>query len=295
MWLYLLHDVEGEGADLLDGVDGNLVLKASVLPLLQQIVVHLAGAEKDLLNGGWVLAGGTIVQDHPLELGTREQVVKGRLALWQSEQRLGSHHDQGFPERQLDLPPEHVGVVGGVGAVGHNHVDGAELLHGKLFILRWEIFRVIAAQLEEPLWPVTGKKSYFHISRFYQRGPHLHGHQCRIKMLDAVGNFYTPGRTVFRAHSLHSVGQQHHETRLPHPLRLAARDELVNDALGSVGKVSELTLPQNQGIWVGHGIAKLKAKDAIFGERAVADRVGRLVRVQVGQRVVGRPGQQKTH
>ena len=161
MWLYLLHDVEGEGADLLDGVDGNLVLKASVLPLLQQIVVHLAGAEKDLLNGGWVLAGGTIVQDHPLELGTREQVVKGRLALWQSEQRLGSHHDQGFPERQLDLPPEHVGVVGGVGAVGHNHVDGAELLHGKLFILRWEIFRVIAAQLEEPLWPVTGKN---HIS-----------------------------------------------------------------------------------------------------------------------------------
>ena len=61
---------------------------------------------------------------------------------------------------------------------------------------------------------------------------------------------------------------------------------MVNDALGSVGKVTELTLPQNQGIGVGHGVAKLKAKDAIFREGAVADRVRRLVRVQVGQRVV---------
>ena len=96
---------------------------------------------------------------------------------------------------------------------------------------------------------------------------------------------------MFRAHSLHSVRQQHHKPRLPHPLRLAAGDELVNDALGSVGKVPELALPQHQGIGVGHGVAEFKSKDAIFRERAVADGVGCLVRVQVGQRVVGRPEQ----
>ena len=92
---------------------------------------------------------------------------------------------------------------------------------------------------------------------------------------------------MFRAHSLHSVGQQHHEARLPHPLGLTARDELVNDALGGVGKVAKLTLPENQGVGVGHGISELKAKDAILGQRAVADRVGRLVGVQVGQCIVG--------
>ena len=36
-----LHDIEGEGADLLNGVDGNLVLQAAVPPLLYQVVVHL--------------------------------------------------------------------------------------------------------------------------------------------------------------------------------------------------------------------------------------------------------------
>ena len=155
--MYLLHDVKGEGADLLDSVDGNLVLKASVLPLLQQIVVHLAGAEEDLLNSGWVLAGRTVVQDHPLELCAREQVIEGGLALRQPEQRFGSHHDQRFPEGQLDLSPEHVSIVGRGGAVRHNHVDRAELLHGKLFVLRWEVFGVITAQLEEPLRPVIGE------------------------------------------------------------------------------------------------------------------------------------------
>ena len=48
----LLHDVEGEGADLLDGVDGDLVLQAQVPPLLQQVVVDLGGE-------GWVVAQRT--------------------------------------------------------------------------------------------------------------------------------------------------------------------------------------------------------------------------------------------
>ena len=78
------------------------------------------------------------------------------------------------------------------------------------------------------------------------------------------------------------------------PLSLATGDELVDDALGGVGKVTKLTLPENQGIWVGHGIAELKAKDAILRERAVADGVGRLVGIQVGQRVVGRPEQHES-
>ena len=47
---YLLHQIKGEGADLLDGVDGNLVIQAPLLPLLDKIIVHLASAEENLEN-----------------------------------------------------------------------------------------------------------------------------------------------------------------------------------------------------------------------------------------------------
>ena len=59
-------------------------------------------------------------------------------------------------------------------------------------------------------------------------------------------------------HALHAVGQQQHDAVLPDPLSLAGADELVDDALGRVVEVSELGLPQNQGIGAGHGEAQLE-------------------------------------
>ena len=47
-WSDLLHDVEGEGADLLEGVDGDLVLQTSVAPLLQEVIVNFARADENL-------------------------------------------------------------------------------------------------------------------------------------------------------------------------------------------------------------------------------------------------------
>ena len=146
---HLLHDVEGEGGDLLDGVDGNLVLQAGLPPRLDQVVVDLAGTEQDLLHAGRVLSGGPVVQDHPLELGSRKQVVEARLALGVPQQRLGRHHDQRLPKRQCGLTAEDVEVVGGVGAVGYDHVDVAELLDGELVLLRWEVLGVVGTQLQE--------------------------------------------------------------------------------------------------------------------------------------------------
>ena len=46
--LYLLHDVEGEGTDLLEGVDGDLVLQALVAPLLDEVIVDFASADENL-------------------------------------------------------------------------------------------------------------------------------------------------------------------------------------------------------------------------------------------------------
>ena len=52
-------------------------------------------------------------------------------------------------------------------------------------------------------------------------------------------------RAVLWAHALHPMGQQHDQPALPDPLALTTCNELINDALGSVGKVSKLSFPQN--------------------------------------------------
>jgi len=53
--------------------------------------------------------------------------------------------------------------------------------------------------------------------------------------------------------------QEKDDATLPHPLGLSAGDELVDDALRSVGKVTKLSLPEHQGVGVSHGVAQLKA------------------------------------
>ena len=53
--------------------------------------------------------------------------------------------------------------------------------------------------------------------------------------------------------------QEKDDAALPHPLGLPAGDELVNDALRGVGKVTKLSLPEHQGVGVSHGVAQLKA------------------------------------
>ena len=47
---HLLHHIKWEGADLLDGVNGNLVLEASVSPLFQKVVEDFPSAKQNLQN-----------------------------------------------------------------------------------------------------------------------------------------------------------------------------------------------------------------------------------------------------
>jgi len=54
------------------------------------------------------------------------------------------------------------------------------------------------------------------------------------------------------------VRLQHHQPGLPHPLGLAGRDELVDDALGGVVEVAELRLPAHQRVRVGHREAQFE-------------------------------------
>ena len=47
---------------------------------------------------------------------------------------------------------------------------------------------------------------------------------------------------------------------------LTAGDELIDDALSCVGEVSELRLPNDQSVGVGHGEAQIEAKHAVLWE-----------------------------
>lgn len=48
--------------------------------------------------------------------------------------------------------------------------------------------------------------------------------------------------------SIITVGKGHDETGSLHPLDLTGGDELINDTLGVVGKVTKLRLPHDKGI-----------------------------------------------
>ncbi len=141
-------------------------------------------------------------------------------------------------------------IVGRPRAVGDDHVDVSELLDGELLLDGREVLGVVGAQLQEPLGP---------------------------------------GGRVLGSHALHAVGQEHDEAGLADPLGLAARDELVDDALRRVGEVAELRLPDDQRVGIGHGVAELETEHAVLRQGGVGDAVGGLVGVEVCQGVVGRP------
>ncbi len=79
-------------------------------------------------------------------------------------------------------------------------------------------------------------------------------------------------------------GKQQHQTGHAQPLRLAARQELVDDHLRAVGEIAELRLPQHQGPGIGQGIPILEAQHPRFGQQRVVDLDLRLLRRDIVQR-----------
>ena len=240
------------------------------VPSFDQVVIDFARAEDQPLDSIRIGACRTALLDQSLELRPRNHLVIAGAALRQTQQGLGRHDDERLPEGQTDLSSQDVEIVGRCGAVGNDHVDVAQLFDGELFFHRREVLGVVGAKLQKP---------------------------------------FRTRRGVLRTHAFHAVRQQHDQSRLANPLGLAAGQELIDDALGGVGEVSELRFPQHQGVRVRHGVAQLEAKDSVFRQRRIANSVGclnnktiieisskkmhakktDLIRVEIGQRIVGGP------
>jgi hypothetical protein len=96
----------------------------------------------------------------------------------------------------------------------------------------------------------------------------------------------TTGR-VLRALTIITVGKRHDETSSLHPLDLTRGDELVNDALSVVGKVTELGLPHDQGMGRRQRVTVLEAKSTELTQGRVGDDKLALVLAQVLEGSVG--------
>lgn len=62
-----------------------------------------------------------------------------------------------------------------------------------------------------------------------------------------------------------TVGKEHDQTVSPVPFGLTRGDKLIDDHLGSVGKITKLGFPQRKQHRIGHRVAVLKGKDRKLG------------------------------
>lgn len=88
------------------------------------------------------------------------------------------------------------------------------------------------------------------------------GEHARLLVAKLQPALHTTGR-VLRTLAIVTVGQRDNQTGTLQPLRFTGSNELVNDALSVVGKVTELSLPHDEGLGGGQRVTVLEAKTMI--------------------------------
>ena len=74
---------------------------------------------------------------------------------------------------------------------------------------------------------------------------------------------------MFGTRTIVAMGQEHDETILHVPFRFTRNEELINNYLCTVGKITELCLPQAKSIWMGLGVSQFVTQDSKFREMRV--------------------------
>lgn len=216
---------------LFNARDGNVTFAFPFGTRLGQIVVNATGAEDQFLHIVGIVGGRTVIGNDSQEFGSLGHQIEVALRFRMTQQRLRCAQDQRFAEGQRDLSTQNVEQIGWRCAVGNDPVDVVELADGKFFGFGWEVVGIVGAHLQEAF--------------------------------DAT-------RRMLRSHAFHAVRQQHHQATLTHPFRLAAGDELIDDALGGVGEIAELSLPDDKSIWIGHAVAQFEAEHSWESKRRLS-------------------------
>ncbi|KAH3669269.1 hypothetical protein OGAPHI_001390 [Ogataea philodendri] len=95
-------------------------------------------------------------------------------------------------------------------------------------------------------------------------------------------SLYSSGRVLWTL-SVVTVRQRQNNSRSLLPLGLTSSNELVNNDLRSIGKVTELGFPDNKSVWRGQRVSVLKSHHTVLRKRGIADHEISLVLVQVLQ------------
>ena len=74
---------------------------------------------------------------------------------------------------------------------------------------------------------------------------------------------------MLRSLSIHAVRKRKDNSWLFFPFGLSANYEIVDCDCSSIGKVSELSLPNDQTVWICDWVSILKAKDTVLAEMTV--------------------------
>ena len=71
---------------------------------------------------------------------------------------------------------------------------------------------------------------------------------------------------VLRTHAFISMGEQHHQATWRLPLGFRRGDKLINNDLGTIGKVPKLGLPHDQHVGSAKGVTVIKPQDCRLGK-----------------------------
>src|SRR6266700_6286190 len=96
-------------------------------------------------------------------------------------------------------------------------------------------------------------------------------HRCELQ------EAFNAGAGVLRALAFVSVRKQQYQAGEQVPLGFAGNNELINDRLRYVGKVTKLRFPQNQSLRIVSAVAIFKSKDSRFRERGIVNLAARLI------------------
>jgi hypothetical protein len=231
----LHHRVVRERRKLFHPHNGHVV-DALFSAVLGQVVKHLARAEHDAADAFWGRLPGELgVVQHAAEVRALCHVVKRRHSFLVPEQGFGGRNHKRLAEVAGDLAPQHVEVVGGGGAVDHLPVGALDLVQRPpevLIIGGWnDVLRVIALR-QEP---------------------------------------FDAARGMFGTLAFESMGKEHRDAALAAPLLFTRRDELVNDDLSTVDKVTKLSFPAHKLVGGFQRVPSFKPKHAKLGQGGVGD------------------------
>ena len=101
---------------------------------------------------------------------------------------------------------------------------------------------------------------------------------------------FEAGAGVFGSLAVVAVGEEESKAGGGAPFRFGGADILIDLGLGAVGKIAELSFPEDEHIWAVEGVTVIEAENGSFGEGAIVDTERSLIFREVFERNIAGAG-----